>query len=167
MTEKRNPYLKDLPQEAADDVWSMFGSDAAAQRRQARCRFISVPKLVLPDETAKHTSAAFRRGSEYEVAVEFRHGSWLDKNRERTLKPCEMKVLRTQASTRHGRRRSTPCGSHFRHGGRAFHDIRPRPGTRVTWGVLEHLYNEDELKEWVPKIKDLASEKSRRPCSDE
>ena len=168
LTEKRNLYLKDLPPESVDEVWSMFRQGLMPLHSAGKLGVVlfQFPNWFFPGRDSKaYLSSIQERLPEYKVAVEFRHGSWLnDKNRERTLKFLRDEGL-TYASVDEpqGTRSSVPPVAVATSDMAVvrFHGRRAETWDKSNVGVLErfkYLYNEDELKEWVPKIKDLASE---------
>src|SRR5690348_7029278 len=82
---KSRIYLKDLPDELADEVWRTF-RDALApleQKGQLGSILLQYPKWVFPaSENRALIADAVERLAGMRVAVEFRNASWLnDKNR--------------------------------------------------------------------------------------
>src|SRR5262249_38199703 len=166
---KARLYSKDVPREIRDEAWRMF-ADAIEPLHAAGklgAVFLQYPPWVQP---AAHTPDMLARARErlrgLPAAVEFRHSSWLaPKIRERTLS-----LLRDQQMSYvivdepQGLPSSVPpvaAGATPRlavvrlHGRRG--DTWGLPGASVEQKVRD-LYDEPELKSWVPKIVEIAGE---------
>jgi uncharacterized protein YecE (DUF72 family) len=100
---------------------------------------------------------------QYRIAVEFRHNSWLnEKNRERTIEfLTDNKLPFVCVDEPQGFKSSVPpvieATSDIAiirfHGRNAA--IWEKKGTTVQ-ERFNYLYSDDELKEWVPKVRELA-----------
>jgi len=165
--EKGNVYLRDLPEEAVAELWQRFERallplDSAGKLGVVLFQF---PPWFFPGSAQREYILQCReRLPQYRVAIEFRNASWLsEKNRERTLE-----VLRQSGQPfvcvdePRGFRSSVPPDAE------ATTDIalvRFHGRNRETWekkGIgpaerFNYLYSEEELREWVPRIRHLAS----------
>jgi uncharacterized protein YecE (DUF72 family) len=101
-----------------------------------------------------------------EMLVEFRHASWLDEeNRADTLRFLEehgMTYVTVDAPQTGGKNvlptvvAGTSGTGYVRFHGRNAETWNKRTGSAAE--RFDHLYSEDELREWVPRLKELASE---------
>jgi uncharacterized protein YecE (DUF72 family) len=172
LKEKARLYPKDLPPELADEVWAYFrrGIEPLVEADRLGAVFLQFPRWVFPsNETRDHILQARERLGGLRIAVEFRHGSWFnEKNAERTVRfltdnaipyvivdePQGFKssVPPVAATT------STELAVVRFHGRRAEtwekRDVPPSERFR-------YLYDEDELADWVPPIRDAAKKASR------
>jgi uncharacterized protein YecE (DUF72 family) len=169
LAEKKRLYPKEVPHEIREEAWRLF-VDALRPLHAAGklgAVFLQYPSWVRP---AAHSAEMFartrKRLGDLPAAVEFRHSDWLASGeRERTLSllrdndmsyvivdepqgfassvPPEVAVTspRLAIVRLHGRRgetwekRGTPVLERFR-----------------------YLYNEEELKSWVPRIVEITGE---------
>jgi uncharacterized protein YecE (DUF72 family) len=101
-----------------------------------------------------------------EMLVEFRHASWLDEeNRAATLSFLEehgMTYVTVDAPTTGGKNvlptvvAATSGTAYVRFHGRNAHTWNKRTGSAAE--RFDYLYSEDELREWVPRLHELAGE---------
>jgi uncharacterized protein YecE (DUF72 family) len=101
-----------------------------------------------------------------EMLVEFRHASWLaDENRSETLRflaDHEMTYVTVDAPQTGGRNvlptvvAATSETGYVRFHGRNAETWNKRTGSAAE--RFDYLYSEDELREWVPRLRELASE---------
>ena len=164
---KANLYLRDVPEDLQSELWHRFEEallplDSAGKLGVILLQF---PPWFYPgDEQREYILSCARQLPQYRIAVEFRHGSWVsEKNLDST-----MDFLRTNnlsyvsVDEPQGFKSSVPPIAE------ATSDIgvvRFHGRNKETWekrgiSVVErfnYLYGEDELREWVPKVKDLAS----------
>ena len=168
LREKKNLYPKDLPAEVTDEVWKRFESallplDSAGKLGVIVFQF---PPWFLPGrESSAYLIEAKERLPQYRVAIEFRNGRWLsDRNAGRTLellRANEMPLVCVDEPQ--GFENSVPPIAEatsdialVRFHGRNTETWAKRgisPAERFDW-----LYDEDELKEWLPRIDRLAAE---------
>ncbi len=165
-------YAKDLPGELLAEVWRMFADGLAplAEGGQLGAVFLQYPKWFFTSsenrDAIRETKAALEPHG-LRVAVEFRNASWLnEKNTERTLRFLEdegiplvmvdapqgfkssMPPVAATTSTQlavvrfHGRRTAT------------WESMRGLP----TVERFRYLYQPDELREWVPRVMEAASQ---------
>ena len=167
LKEKTNLYLGDLPQELTDELWKRFERallplDSAGKLGVVLFQF---PPWFYPgNEQRDYILKCKEKLPQYRIAVEFRHNSWAsEKNIERTLdflRDSDLPYVCVDEPQ--GFKSSMPPLAE------ATSDIsliRFHGRNRETWekkGVtaterFNYLYSEEELKEWVPRIKDLAS----------
>ncbi len=165
---KRNIYDRDLPPELLDEVWQRFESallplDSVGKLGVVLFQF---PPWFMPShEHLEYIQSCQKRLPQYRIAVEFRHWSWLnEKNLDRT-----MGVLRDNnlsyvcVDEPQGFKSSVPPVVE------ATSDIgvvRFHGRNREMWEKesataaqrFDYLYSEEELQEWVPRMKQLASD---------
>jgi uncharacterized protein YecE (DUF72 family) len=165
-TEKGNMYQRDLPGELADELWSRFERsllplDSAMKLGVVLFQF---PPWFYPgDEQRDYIVSCKKRLPQYRIAVEFRHNSWIsEKNWERTMGflrdndlpfVCVDEPQGFRSSVHPVAEATSEIGL-----------VRFHGRNRDTWekkGIspaerFNYLYQEEELREWVPKIKGLA-----------
>jgi uncharacterized protein YecE (DUF72 family) len=163
---KANVYQRDLPEDITYELWARFERallplDSAGKLGIVLFQF---PPWYYPgDEQRDYILSCKQKLPQYRIAVEFRHNSWLnEKNRERTfsflrennlpfvcvdepqgfkssISPLAQTTSDIALVRFHGRNRST----------------WEKPGITTT-ERFNYLYQENELREWVPRIKYLA-----------
>lgn len=164
--EKARLYQRDMPADMTDELWGRFESallplDSAGKLGVVLFQF---PPWFYPgDEQRHYVLSCQERLPQYRIAVEFRHNSWVnEKNRERTmgfLRDNDLPFVCVDEPQ--GFKSSVPPLAE------ATSDIglvRFHGRNRDTWekpGIgpaerFNYLYGEEELGEWVPKIKELA-----------
>jgi len=166
-TQKANLYIRDMPPELTEELWQRFERallplDSAGKLGVVLFQF---PPWFHPARANKEYILQLKEHlPQYRVAIEFRAASWLEQaRREDTLS-----LLRDNGfplvcvDEPQGFRSSVPPLAE------ATSDValvRFHGRNRDTWekkGLtpaerFNYLYTEDELGEWVPKIKGLAS----------
>jgi len=164
---KESLYQRDVPSELTDELWRRFEQallplDSAMKLGVVLLQF---PPWFYPgNEQRDYILSCKEKLPQYRVAVEFRHNSWLtEKNRERTIDFLkENKLAFVCVDEPQGFKSSVPAVVE------ATSDIgivRFHGRNTETWekkGIttaerFNYLYSEEELREWVPKIKELAS----------
>jgi uncharacterized protein YecE (DUF72 family) len=167
LKEKTNLYSRDLPADLIDELWSRFERallplDSAGKLGVVLFQF---PPWFYPgNEQRQYILSCKARLPQYRIAVEFRHNSWVnEKDIERTLNFLHENGLPyVCVDEPQGFKSSVPAITE------ATSDIalvRFHGRNREMWekkGVtaterFNYLYSEEELKEWVPRIKELAS----------
>ena len=160
-------YLRDMPPELVTEMWHRFDRvllplDSAGKLGVVLFQF---PPWFFPGSAQREYILQCRqRLPQYQMAIEFRNASWLsEKNRERTLDFLRRNDLPfVCVDEPQGFRSSVPPVAE------ATSDIalvRFHGRNRETWekkGIgpaerFNYLYSEDELREWVPRIRHLAS----------
>jgi len=166
--DKPKLYLKDLPSQLVDQLWSDFRQSLMPLHSAGKLGVVlfQFPPWFLPGRESKDFLASIgNRLPEYTNAIEFRHGSWLnEKNADRTLEFLrDHGLMYASVDEPQGTRQSVPPVAAAT-GDVAvvrFHGRRVETWDKSNVGVLErfrYLYEDDELEEWVPKIRELASQ---------
>jgi uncharacterized protein YecE (DUF72 family) len=167
LSEKGRIYAKNLPPEVADEVWEAFRRGVEPLRAGGRLGaiFLQFPRWVFPSHEARQQIRDAReRLQGLPIAVEFRHGSWFnEKNAERTLAfLSDSAIPYVIVDEPQGFKSSVPPVAVVTspdlavvrfHGRNAENwekkDIAPSERFR-------YLYDEDELADWAPVIRDVA-----------
>lgn len=163
---KTSIYQRDLPGALADELWRRFESallplDSAGKLGTVLFQF---PPWYFPgDEQREYILSCRERLPQYRIAVEFRHQSWVnEKNSERTFAFLRDNGLPyVCVDEPQGFKSSVPPVT------QATSDIslvRFHGRNRATWekqGLtaterFNYLYTGDELRDWAPRIRDLA-----------
>jgi uncharacterized protein YecE (DUF72 family) len=166
---KTRIYAKDLPAELQDEVWRMCRDGLAplADRGQLGSILLQYPKWFFPsNESRALIDEAVERLDGWKVAVEFRNGSWLnEKNAERTSRfLAERNIPFVMVDEPQGFKSSVPAETLVTSSDLAL--VRFHGRNADTWekkGItpaerFRYLYSRDELTEWVPRIREAASE---------
>lgn len=164
---KTRIYAKDLPAELEAEIWSMFRTalQPLADARQLGAVFLQYPRWVFPSSENRSLIAEAREHlSGWPVAVEFRNGSWLnEKNAERTLRFLEEHGMAfVMVDGPQGFKSSLPPVTAVTSRDLAvvrFHGRRTETWearNAVTVERFRYLYSEEELSEWVPRIREAA-----------
>src|SRR6266566_4763284 len=166
LKDKKRIYRKDVPGELLDAVYQQF-RDALHPLIEAGkigAVFVQFPKWVFPSNEARELILETRERLGLPIAVEFRHGSWFnEKNAERTLAfLSDNAIPYVIVDEPQGFKSSVPPVAVVTspdlavvrfHGRRADtwekRDVEPAERFR-------YLYDEDELAEWAPTIRDVA-----------
>ncbi|MDM7999021.1 MAG: DUF72 domain-containing protein [Dehalococcoidia bacterium] len=169
---KTNIYQRDLPRPLTDELWLRFEKallplDSAGKLGVVLFQF---PPWYYPGDAQRdYILSCKEKLMQYRIAVEFRHNSWVnDKNRDRTLTFLrENDVPFVCVDEPQGFKSSVPPLAEatsdialVRFHGRN-RDTWEKPGI-TTAERFNYLYTEDELREWVPRIKTLAG--NTRQC---
>lgn len=168
---KGNVYPHHLPPEAIADLWQGFAGivhnfDAADKLGAVLFQF---PPWFHPnEENLDYIVQCRERLSPYQLAVEFRVGTWLsDVNRERTLQFLrEHGLALVCVDEPQGFRSSVPPIAEVTAplGFIRFHGRNSESWERKGLSVedrFRYLYDEEKLKEWVPKIRRMAEKADR------
>jgi uncharacterized protein YecE (DUF72 family) len=168
VAEKRRLYLKDLDSEMSAEIWSMFRQALMPLHSAGKLGVVlfQFPAWFLPGSESKEYLASIpERLPDYRTAVEFRHGSWLnEKNETRTLDFLRSNDLAyASVDEPQGTRQSVPpvAAATSDIAVVRFHGRRAETWDKPNVSVLKrfrYLYDENELNEWVPRIRELASE---------
>jgi uncharacterized protein YecE (DUF72 family) len=167
---KGNLYQHHLPPEALDELWAGFARTAGAIKAAGKLGAIlfQFPPWFHPrQESFDYLAQCHERLSEYQLAVEFRAGSWLsDENSVITLKflrehtlalVCVDEPQGFKSSLPPVAEATAPLGFIRFHGRNS--DTWERKGVSSD-EKFRYLYNEKELGEWVPRIRDMAEKTS-------
>ncbi len=166
---KTRIYLKDFPEELNDEVWRTFRLALAPLevKGQLGSILLQYPKWVFPsNENRALIEDAVERLAGWKVAVEFRNGSWLnEKNRDRTLAfLSERSIPFVMVDEPQGFKSSVPPEVAVTSSELAI--VRFHGRNAETWEKknitpaerFRYLYSRDELSEWVPRVREVASE---------
>ena len=164
--EKARLYQRDMPADMTDELWSRFESallplDSAGKLGVVLFQF---PPWFYPgDEQRHYILSCQERLPQYRIAVEFRHNSWVnDKNRERTMSflrdnnlpfVCVDEPQGFESSVPPLAEATSDIGLVRFHGRNR--DTWEKPGIGPA-ERFNYLYSEEELGQWVPRIKELA-----------
>jgi uncharacterized protein YecE (DUF72 family) len=165
--DKGTVYQRDLFPEVVTEVWNRFESALLPLDSAGKLGVVlfQLPPWFYPVKNQLEYILACRdRQSQYTIAVEYRHNSWLnEKNRERTLKflrDNDLPLVCVDESQ--GFSSSVPPVAE------AMFDIalvRFHGRNKETWekkGIspaecFNYSYGQEELAEWVPRVRELAS----------
>ncbi len=164
--QKKNIYQRDLPQDVTNELWSRFERallplDSAGKLGVVLLQF---PPWYYPgDEQRDYILSCKQKLPQFQIAVEFRHNSWInEKNRERTLAFLrDSKLPLVCVDEPQGFKSSVPPIAEITSD---ITLVRFHGRNRATWekqGIttavrFNYLYTADELREWTPRIADLA-----------
>jgi uncharacterized protein YecE (DUF72 family) len=164
---KTNIYQRDLPSHVMAELWNRFESallplDSAMKLGAVLFQF---PPWFYPgDSQRSYMLSLKKRLPQYRIAVEFRHGSWLnEKNRERTLSFLRDNDLAyVCVDEPQGFPSSVPpvVETTSDNGLLRFHGRNTEMWERKDASAAErfnYLYSDEELQEWVPRIRELSS----------
>jgi len=167
LKEKKNVYYRDLPDEIRDEIWQRFQSallplDSAGKLGVVLFQF---PPWFMPSpEHLEYIEFSQKKLPQYRLAVEFRHWSWAsEKNLDRTISLLrDNKMSYVCVDEPQGFKSSVPPVAEATSdiGVVRFHGRNTEMWQKDSKSAAErfnHLYSEEELTEWTPRIKDLAS----------
>jgi uncharacterized protein YecE (DUF72 family) len=165
--EKPNLYVKDLPSNVTEELWSMYRQALMPLHSAGKLGVVLFqfpPWFVRSKEHLDYLLRIKEHLPDYSVAIEFRQPSWMDEeSAPRTIDFLRSNnLIYTSVDEPQGTRASVPPIAV------ATSDIAVVRfhGRRIgTWDKrnvsvqerFQYLYSEDELKGWVPKIKELAA----------
>jgi uncharacterized protein YecE (DUF72 family) len=163
----KNLYGRDLPAELAQELWRRFEEGIAPLQAAGKLGVVlfQFPPWFFPsNESRDHILACKERLSGHRLAIEFRHGSWLnDKNLERTLDFLERNdLVYVVVDEPQGFKSSVPPVAVAT---ADVGEVRFHGRNEETWekkGIsaserFRYLYTGEELKEWVPRIEQMSS----------
>jgi uncharacterized protein YecE (DUF72 family) len=163
-----NVYLHQLPQDVADSLWQAFADDIRSFETAGKLGFILFqfpPWFHFSEDNLEYLAKCKVKLPQYRLAVEFRTADWLNENnRETTITFLRKHGLTLVCVDEPQGTKSTvpPLTSVTSDTGY----VRFHGRNAANWekkGIqaedrFNYLYNEDELKEWVPKIQLMAQE---------
>ena len=168
LQKKGNLYYRDLPPKVADDLWKRFESallplDSVGKLGAVLFQF---PPWFYPgNEQREYILSCKQKLPQYRLAVEFRHGSWLnEKNIDRTLTFLRDNNLPfVCVDEPQGFKSSVPPVTEITSdiGLIRFHGRNKETWEKRGIGPAErfnYLYTEEELKPWAEKITELATQ---------
>jgi len=164
--EKKNIYQKDLPPEVVNELWGRFERallplDSAGKLGVVLFQF---PPWYYPgNEQRDYILSCREKLPQYQIAVEFRHNSWVNENnKERTLSFLRDNNLPfVCVDEPQGFKSSVPPMAEATSGICLvrFHGRKRENWEKQGIGPAErfnYLYSEEELREWAAKIRELA-----------
>ncbi len=167
--DKRFLYASHLPDHVVDEVWRRFAEALMPLHSAGKLGAVhfQFPEWFLPGrENRSYILEAVERLPDYQVAVEFRNAAWMnERNADRTLGFLrDHNIPYTSVDMPQGFVSSlpplaavtTPKLAYVRFHGRNVEQWKGKHDTATP--RFAYLYSEDELREWVPKIRDLASQ---------
>jgi uncharacterized protein YecE (DUF72 family) len=167
LLEKRNVYSKDLDPEAGQELYKRFESallplDSAGKLGVVLFQF---SPWFIPNHDNRETLRNLRENlPQYQLAVEFRNGMWMDDGRDRTLGFLRDNNLSyVSVDEPQGFRSSVPPIAAATSG---IATVRFHGRNEATWETKQksaaerfnYEYRERELKEWLPRIEQLAAD---------
>ncbi len=166
---KARVYGKDLPSELYDEMWTRFldGLEPLKESGQLGSILLQFPRWFFPShENRDLIEFAQERLGDVKCAVEFRNGTWFnEKNVERTLRfLADRRIPLVVVDEPQGLRTSVPPIVAVTSPDLAI--VRFHGRRTETWearGVppverFRYLYSKDELEEWVPRVREVASQ---------
>jgi uncharacterized protein YecE (DUF72 family) len=172
LASKARLYAKDLPGELLAEVWRLFADGLAplAEAGQLGAVFLQYPKWFFTSSENRDAIREAKAALEphgLRVAVEFRNGSWFnEKNAERTLRfLSDEGVALVMVDGPQGFKSSVPPVVATTTPGLAV--VRFHGRRTATWEAMaglptverfRYLYDRDELREWVPRVVEAASQ---------
>ena len=167
---KARIYAKDLPEAARDDVWAWFadGLEPLAEAGQLGSILLQYPRWFFTSSENRDVieeSVERLRAAGMTPAVEFRNASWFnEKNLERTLHfLSERSIPLVLVDGPQGFKSSVPPLSAVTAPELAvirFHGRRAETWEATGIKTVErfrYLYDEDELRDWVPRMQEVAA----------
>jgi uncharacterized protein YecE (DUF72 family) len=162
-------YARDLPLQVQDEIWRLFtaGIEPLRENGQLGSVLLQFPKWFFPTaESRDQILDARARLGEIRSAVEFRNETWFsDKNRDRTLAfLADNAIPFVMVDGPQGLRSSVPALAIATSPDLAivrFHGRRVETWEASGIPVVEryrYLYSDDELSEWVPRIREAAEQ---------
>jgi uncharacterized protein YecE (DUF72 family) len=167
--DKKRVYARDLPEEIVDEIWDRFLDGIAPLHSAGKLGavFLQYPRWFFPsNESRDEIARAKERLRDVPFAVELRHASWFnEKNADRTLRFLEKyEIPFVMVDAPPGTRSSLPPMSVVTSPKLAvvrFHGRRTETWEKSGIPVVErfrYLYDDSELGEWVPRIRETASQ---------
>src|SRR6266498_4354019 len=165
---KRNVYVDKVPGELVDEVWRRFGDALMPLHSAGKLGAVlfQFPQwFVIGRKNKDHILECKERLSDYRIAVEFRHKTWMQpRNQDETLSFLQEHSLPLVCvDMPQGLDSSIPPLAATTAEELAlvrFHTRDKKQFTKKGVTAAErfaYLYEEQELEEWVPKIQDMSS----------
>jgi uncharacterized protein YecE (DUF72 family) len=169
LASKSRLYARDLPVELRDAVWQMYAAGLEPLRASGQLGsvLLQYPSWFFPSSENRDLILEARgRLGEIRSAVEFRSATWFnEKNRDRTLRfLADNSIPFVMVDGPQGLRSSVPPILAVTSPELAlvrFHGRRVETWEAKGIPVVErfrYLYSEEELAEWVPRIREAAEE---------
>jgi uncharacterized protein YecE (DUF72 family) len=164
-TDKRNVYPKDLEPKAYEEIWERFLSSLTPLVEAGKLGallFQFPPWFTIRRDNKQYVREVAKRCSPLRVAVELRHESWFtDDNRDETLEFLRHYNLPyVSVDMPQGHKSSIPpvleATSDF--SVVRFHGHSDKWTSKDIYEKFGYHYSRKELKEWVPKLQQLADD---------
>jgi uncharacterized protein YecE (DUF72 family) len=167
--DQKRVYARDLPTPIEDAIWARFldGIEPLRSSGKLGAVFLQYPRWFFPtNESRDEIVKAKERLGDTPFAVELRHASWFnEKNADRTLRFLEKyEIPFVMVDAPPGTKSSVPPMTVVTSPKLAvvrFHGRRTETWEKSGIPVVErfrYLYSEEELGEWVPRIRDAAGQ---------
>jgi uncharacterized protein YecE (DUF72 family) len=167
--DKKRVYARDLPAPIEDAIWQRFldGIEPLRSSGKLGAVFLQYPRWFFPsNESRDEIVKAKERLGDTPFAVELRHASWFnEKNVDRTIRFLEKhEIPFVMVDAPPGTRSSVPPMTVVTSPRLAvvrFHGRRTETWEKAGIPVVErfrYLYDEAELSEWVPRIREAAGQ---------
>lgn len=171
---KSRIYSRDLPDELQDRLWQAFLKALDPLRDAGKLGAVSLqfPRWVFPSHEAREVMRDAKRrldGFGVPMAAEFRHNSWFnERNAERTLQFLKDNgIAYVMVDEPQGLKSSIPPLAAVTSKELAI--VRLHGRRAETWekkGIpvverFRYLYDEDELADWVPRIREAAKQAAK------
>lgn len=164
---KKSIYYRDIPIELQKELWTRFEQallplDSAGKLGEVLFQF---PHWFCPgNEQREYIKSCKENLPQYRISVEFRHGSWVnEKNMERTfnfLRENQLAYVCVDEPQVVGSSVPPVIAATADLGVVRFHGRNKEAwgsDNRYASGRFNYLYSEEELEEWRPKVRELAS----------
>jgi uncharacterized protein YecE (DUF72 family) len=169
LLDQKRVYARDLPREIEDELWDRFvdGIEPLRSSGKLGAVFLQYPRWFFPTSESRDEIVKARdRLGDTPFAVELRHASWFnDKNRDRTIRFFESeRIPYVMVDAPPGTKSSVPPVTLVSSPKLAvvrFHGRRSETWEKSGIPVVErfrYLYDESELGEWVPRIREAAEQ---------
>ena len=165
-TGEKRFYWNDLPEVVQTELLAQFGDAQRPLHRAGKLGAILVqfPKWIFPNQEVRDHLVLLRRAwPEYRIAVEFRDVSWVsEKNLDRTMAFLADHDFTYVCVDEPRLARTVPPIVEVTTTGLAmvrFHGRNAETWNRAVASAAErfrYLYREDELREWLPKLRSLS-----------
>ncbi len=167
-TDKSNVYPDDLPDATRDQVWERFlsslGPLVEAQKLGA-ILFQFPPWFTIRRSNKQYLLEVAQRCDPLPVAIEFRHESWFhEENKDETLEFLrEHRLPMVCVDMPQGHKSSIPPVLAATAGLAVvrFHGHSDKWTSKDIHEKFGYLYSERELKNWAPKLRELAGQAER------
>ena len=164
---KDHVYPHHLPEAAIDELWEIFNRSVEAFKSAGKLGTILFqfpPWFHSEPRNYEYVVSCRERLSAYQMAAEFRVGSWLERRREETLDLLrKQKIALVCVDEPQGFKSSVPPVAEVT---APLAIVRFHGRNTANWESKDtmagerfnYLYPEEELREWVPKIRKMAKE---------
>ena len=168
LAEKRHVYLHEMPEALTSEVWQRFrlGLEPLRQAGKLGAILLQFPRWFFPSHESREQILQAREAlPDARLAVEFRHNSWVnDKNRQRTLDFLSDNRMSFVCVDEPELKDTLPPFVAVTNPELAmvrFHGRDPEAWSSKTASPaarFRYLYSEPELKEWLPRLEELAGQ---------